>query len=485
MSPKNSLLTAGLTALGLYGFAATRAAAPGDPPAPPPAQAPSEPQTVLLKSNGQILRGVITEEEGKYVVRQYGNAINVPKDQAEGKFDSPAAAYRYKRSLVPDIDPDEHMKLARWCLSQNLFDEAREEVQLVLKLSPTSRDAKGMLASIDASKARLAAKPRLDPGLVQTGGEMVERPSAPPPGAPAEIDAAVLQRAAREMGVKGLPVIFDLPPAVAARRADEFARAVHPILQAYCAKCHNESHEGSFQLIEIKSRKERTNNVFRANLDATLRLIDQENPERSALLSSSLIPHGNTSSKRPIFSGSNDQRFRILSAWVNSLKASPARSTDGVIQARFGPQDPPAAGGSTFASERGQAGGGAPAPTYANPVTPFEFKDEQRAMRPSRYVPGKGFVVETAPPSADEFPVSPLLGGPAKVNSAPVGDSATPPLPGQKPAPGAELPALPGGPNSSPPDDPANAPPKKPKKPVKLDPALLERAILNRNAGGR
>ena len=64
------------------------------------------------------------------------------------------------------------MKLARWCLAQNLFDEARDEVQHVLKLSPTARDAKGMLASIDASKARLTAKPRVDPGLVQTGAEI-------------------------------------------------------------------------------------------------------------------------------------------------------------------------------------------------------------------------------------------------------------------------------------------------------------------------
>ena len=53
---------------------------------------------------------------------------------------------------------------------------------------------------------------------------------------------------------RGLPVIFDLPPALAVKRADEFARDVHPVLQTACARCHNEQLPGQFQLIEVKTR---------------------------------------------------------------------------------------------------------------------------------------------------------------------------------------------------------------------------------------
>src|SRR5205823_26059 len=136
-------------------------------------QAPATSQTVLLKSNGQVLRGVVTEEADRYVVRVPGGEIRVPKREAERTFDSIAAAYRYKRANVPEGDPDEHLKLARWCLTQKMMAEAKAEVQAVLVLSPKAREAKAMLASIEATEARLAARPRVDPGLLQTGAEVV------------------------------------------------------------------------------------------------------------------------------------------------------------------------------------------------------------------------------------------------------------------------------------------------------------------------
>ena len=39
----------------------------------------------------------------------------------------------------------------------------------------------------------------------------------------------------RELGVSDW-VIFDLPPALAVKRRDQFARVVHPVLQARCAR---------------------------------------------------------------------------------------------------------------------------------------------------------------------------------------------------------------------------------------------------------
>ena len=93
-------------------------------------------------------------------------------------------------------------------------------------------------------------------------------------------------------------------------------RRVHPIrpspLQAYCAKCHDGAVQGQFQLVPIKSRADRTPDALRANLDATLRLIDPENPSHSVLLSSTLRPHGSGAKPRPIFSGSNDRAYKVL-----------------------------------------------------------------------------------------------------------------------------------------------------------------------------
>ncbi len=255
----------------------------------------------------------------------------------EETFESIAAVYRYKRARFPDDDPDEHLKLARWCLGQNMTTEAMAELKTVLAVSPGTREAKAMLNNLEVNAARAQA-PRVDPALVQTGGEATM--SAPGRGEsrPSEIDASAVRRAVRDLGVPQTPVIFDLPAAVAVKRADQFFRDVHPVLQAACARCHNEQHTGTFQLVEVKSRRGLSGDVLRANLDATLRLVDADNPARSALLSSALVPHGKGPSPRPIFRGSNDPRYQILAAWVNSLQVKPPVA-DGVVPARFAPKE--------------------------------------------------------------------------------------------------------------------------------------------------
>jgi hypothetical protein len=69
MSPKTNLLTAGLTALGLFGFVAPRVATPAEPPpsGQSPAKAPSPSPTVLLLSNGRVLTGPISEDVSHYI----------------------------------------------------------------------------------------------------------------------------------------------------------------------------------------------------------------------------------------------------------------------------------------------------------------------------------------------------------------------------------------------------------------------------------
>ena len=266
MSPKNTILTVGLTALGLFGYAATRAAysgAPVPPSGPVAAPASSVTPSVLLLNNGRILQGPIERDQDDYVISQNGGKIRFNKSQVEDVFNSMVDVYKYKLAQIPDNDPDEHMKLARWCLGQNLTTEARAELKAVLDISPRSNDASMMLASINVAEARAAARPRVDPGLVQT---KVDMPDAVDRGEsrPAEIDPQVLRRAGKEFGPVGLPVIFDLPQVVAVKRAQEFTNVVHSVLQDNCAKCHNEKYEGNFQLVQVKRKRDMTADVIRA-----------------------------------------------------------------------------------------------------------------------------------------------------------------------------------------------------------------------------
>ena len=275
-----------------------------------------------------------------------------------------------------------------------------------------------MLVSLDQADVRMSNRMR-DPGIRQTGGEQEQPVAGDRPGT---LDASVISGAQRGMRISGLPVIFDLPPAQAVKRAEEFNRYVHPVLQTYCVRCHNERYDGTFQLVQIKSRIDRTPEAFRANLDATLRLIDRENPTRSELLSSSLRPHGRGPNTRPIFQGSNDKAYQILATWAKNLQSTPI--AEAVVPARFAVPEAE----ESFASQRGRISSGSETVgvTRRFATGPVETK----TLPPMRAVPGQGMVPETAT-DPDEFPVPFAVGG-VKPKLGPGGSKIPPPVKPQR-----------------------------------------------------
>jgi hypothetical protein len=450
-----------------------------------------EPKVVLL-GDGRIVEGVVSEDDGFVVVTQPVGSMRFPGKQVERVFDSLAEVYQYKLEQLPEEDFDERLKLARWCLTQNMQAEARQQLQAILEVSPKHPQAKAMLIALDQAQARLALRQRRDPEIQQTAGEEAEKPRAE---RPAVLDAAVIEGARRGLGIAETPVIFDLPPAVAVQRANQFARFVHPVLQTYCARCHNERYDGRFQLVEVRTRHDRTPQTLRANLDATLKLVDRDNPAHSELLASSLRPHGRSNKPRPIFAGSNDRAYQILAAWVSSLRAKPP--TDAGLS-RGGSVESDEEG---FAVDRTRIGtGAAPGISAASPPTnPPNLAVEPAVLPPTRFEPGKGLQVE-AEVDPSEFPLPFAVSGVRPPIAAPA--SATPQEAKQRPAgslpadrapaspPGTKVgdpkaPSVPRGPSSAS-SDPASATEtaaatEKPRKPLKLDPTLLQRALQLRN----
>jgi hypothetical protein len=493
------LVTAAFAALGLTGWMAPQrgeagdsGAAPGEPPAA------KQPQYVLL-TDGRMVRGVLSEEDNMVVVTQPIGAMRYPKKRVEQVFPSLRKVYEYKLEQLPENDADERIKLARWCLAQNLEPEARQQLAAVLDRSPKHFQAKAMLASLDQARERRLLRVQ-DSEVKQAGGVQEGAPGDDRPGA---LDAAVISGARRGLGVSEMPIVFDLPPAQAVRRADEFARYVHPVVQLYCARCHNEQYDGTFQLIPFKARADKTRDALKANMDACLRLIDRDNPPRSELLASALRPHGRGPNKRPIFRGSNDRAYQILSSWVNKLQATrgPDSSARPLRPALGGdPEDRFASSRERFQGKPGSASPEAVRFSTGPVVT--------KALPPARFEPGKGLVPDTSS-DPEEFPLPLAAGGKKPVSKA----ASAAALQGGAPKPGSKPAASPGpgssdaavrpatvqtgsGPTAAEatpadPDDlsettaPAGStsPAKKARKPLKLDPSLLQRALQLKNQG--
>lgn len=475
----------------------------GQTPSSTPAPADDSSEQFLLLTNGRLIRGIVTQEGSDYLVRQPIGVIPFPKKRADGVFATPQAAYKFKVDQLPEQDSDEHMKLALWCLSWKLKAEARDELAKVLVLNPKHPQAKAMLASIQQAEMT-ALQRRRDSQVKQTAAD---QPAEDRPGA---LDSAVILGAQRVRMIAANPVIFDLPVPTAIMRANEFYRFVHPVLQDRCVKCHDGQYQGSFQLVPIKTKVDRTPDALRANLDATLRLIDQKNPSKSELLTSTLRAHGHGAHPRPIFPGSNDRIYQILAAWANNLRSSRPGSKDApATEPHDGVPAPP---DEPFAADRERIQREPTAqPVAAQQAIPTQSPNPMAAEThetgvippPLRYRGNLDLGTRPVDPDPKEieFPIPPSLNGfktttPARKDAAKTPPKGSPPV-SPRPAglarttPAAGPTATKTAPKSAAdvakarvphdPDDESDTP-KKPAKPVKIDQKYLE-MMLQRNIG--
>ncbi len=489
MSHPNRSPIVGLAAPGLIWLATTVAhgQAPAAPPGPTPTPAPTF--AALLLSNGKVIRGEIVEDTpaGLYRLRQRGGTVPYPKLMVDKAAGSVEELYRFRVDRLPVGDPDERIKLVRWCLTENLPAQAREQLLAVQAMCPGDAEVDRMLANLRANEGRA------DPDVKQASVEM------PRGEAPGSLDPRVFVKVQKRFN--GPPVIFDLSPGQAVRRAGQFVDVVQPVLQQSCVKCHNEQYPGQFQLVEIKNRRDlRDPNIARANLDATLRLVNPDDPSRSDLLSAGLVPHGG--SKNAIFRGPNDVQYQRIDAWVKSLRPAAQGSRPGadpVSRAGYATPDRPTGDG--FAADRG--GRAAPAPTLP-PLPALPGVDLLSAAQAASPPPSRG-TVQTYEESADfsgglpdsQFQLPYAAGGPAPARPVPPARK-----PGAAGSPGAApivpTTAAPAGPDSvvvRENDDPnklpgmnqplyptsPNADPSKKKAAPRIDNALLEKMMKGRN----
>jgi hypothetical protein len=287
-------------------------------------------------------------------------------------------------------------------------------------------------------------------------------------------------------------------------------------------KCHNERYEGNFQLVETRIRRDRTNSdILRANLDATLSLVNKDDPSRSELLSAGLVPHGGN--RNAIFKGPNDQGYVILVTWIKRVRPvesgqkAPAESSG---RPGFNGQNPTT--GEGFAADRSSRSSGFPSSNASGGFPPLPAQPAIAGM--GGQIPQSGASISNYEGSAEFLQTpgeNPQFPPPFVAGGAPALPPASPRTRSKAGATGAAPPqtpralpqnARPIGPNTVqvdpvesldqlpgmnsplyPPaqaketdpktsnDAPAAEAPKK--KPKKIDEILLERMMKARNGG--
>lgn len=262
------------------------ALAPGQTRAQTPDAPAGATGRVALLDNDALVEGDIERTADGVRVRRSAGELTVPGDRVKWIGADRAGALAHLCASANLRDPDERVRLAQWCLLNEMRAQALEHARVADALSPgrpnVRRMVEGLETSIRSTPATPAPAPAADTGVMQASAELVT------PGTPFDFN----------------PDAFPL-----------FVQRVQPLLMNACASCHaSETYTGSFKLARVYSNPHRR--LTQANLAATLGALDRRQPQVSPLLVRALTAHGGAT--RPAVKDRRAPAFAILAEWCRS-----------------------------------------------------------------------------------------------------------------------------------------------------------------------
>ncbi|MFL5340290.1 MAG: hypothetical protein ACJ8F7_09070 [Gemmataceae bacterium] len=257
-------------ALFLAGALATPLAAA--PPVPLP-----EKGHVLLLDNDEVLEGDVERVGDRFRIRRAAGELFIPANRVAGLVDSREAAFDAVKKRAKLTDANDRLRLARWCLSHGLPNQAIAEADAAASIDP--KDLRFKMAYCEPIKRQ---------AVLQPAATAAKEPAAPAPStAPADA-----------------PTVDVSPESLSL-----FITKIQPILMNTCANCHTGDHGGKFHLTRAGNKY-----GLQTNLAAVSTFLNHEQPSASALLTKAVTVHGNTG--LPPIKDRQTAAYRHLEAWA-------------------------------------------------------------------------------------------------------------------------------------------------------------------------
>ncbi|MDR3111270.1 MAG: hypothetical protein LBU65_16500, partial [Planctomycetaceae bacterium] len=255
--------------------------------------------TVMLLKTGMLVEGTIKQIETGYQVKTYFGSMTVPLANVERLGSSKQEIYQYKQSLVFSENTQDLIKLAEWCLANNMKEEGIAEYRRA-KESATNQH---LVKYIEERLATLTN--------VKSNSDYVMLPSETP-------ETENVSEYASNNGTNIDDNLGVWSAKVPRSVYDGFAKKIQPILVNRCgaSDCHGSKSESEFVL--FTTRQHGTSATMR-NLRSTLKYIDSTSPNESPLLALPMQIHGRT---KPVFTKQNHAQFETLQQWVTSVVTS-------------------------------------------------------------------------------------------------------------------------------------------------------------------
>jgi hypothetical protein len=263
----------------------------------------------LLLHNDNIIEGTVVRTDGDFAVRDdRGNVRYVATTQVQYRCPTRAEAYRWKRRRIERNDVRGHIRLAQWCLTNDLPHEASDQLLHLSSIAPDH-------AAIQTIERRLLNFYRDAPGDSQT------------------VLPVVYQQPLKKQQ-KQRP--RELPDAVVA----EFKRSVQPVLVNRCGQiaCHGSAATSDFQL-SIHRNRVLGREMTTRNLYLVTSYLDQPNVEKSSFLKLARTVHGPM--RQPAIGSHEFEIYQNLLKWAKTVVSDTAQnSIDGSTQ-RTTPDESP------------------------------------------------------------------------------------------------------------------------------------------------
>jgi hypothetical protein len=234
---------------------------------------PAATGTLLLLDNERTIEGDVERDGAYYRVRRASGETQVPAGKVLALCASREDGYRFLKARANLSDPDERLRLARWCHLHQLREQALAEVQAAVQLRPGDAESRRLLTYLQ--------KPLPPPSVLEAKDP--DKPAIP------------------------LPVV-DL----SAESLCRFTTRVQPILMNACAGCHASGKAGAFKLTRVYDGS--NHRTTQENVTAVLAQLNLDRPQGSPLLTKAVSAHGQMA-QAPL-KGRDAEPFQALEEWV-------------------------------------------------------------------------------------------------------------------------------------------------------------------------
>ncbi|MGI9456824.1 MAG: hypothetical protein ACR2NU_09690 [Aeoliella sp.] len=263
---------------------------------------------MVVLHNGNVLIGQVDLLGDAYRVATGASEIRLSLRDVERVVGSLLEAYEAKRKKVRANSADDHLRLAAWCVRQEMWPQAARELNDARQL-----DSRHPAIPLVARRLQISSRAAM-------------RESQPPTKPDAIADQQADEHRARELQELE-SFAASLPPG----SLEDFTRQVQPILVNGCAAagCHSMDDEQKLRLNRDLLRGIGNRESTLRNLAAVWEEIDHEHADYSPLVMQPSVPHGGLA--RPVFSGQRQNLQQRIVEWVRTATMENDRTVESAV----------------------------------------------------------------------------------------------------------------------------------------------------------